>query len=290
MERFNMENDSHFVSLIIPTLGRGTLKKTKTALKNQTRPPDELIVVFDKQRNGPGWARNEGFKKAKGDLIAFTDDDCVPGEKWLEQMVEAIEKYDAAMVSSHYFETDLFLSEIRLRRKFPTTDQINPNGFIGNTGNIIYRRSCLEDCLEKDGFIFNPMFKAYCSEDIDLIFRLRNRGYLLVFIDNKIKHLKRVTPLKYMKQAFNRGMGIGILYRMHKNTLKEQAPDKSLLWNESKNRFSAFKWMIIFWKKGLGPFDWRSFSTIKYFLVFWIGEKIQAFGFLYSFLFKSRNA
>jgi hypothetical protein len=37
------------------------------------------------------------------------------------------------------------------------------------------------------------------------------------------------------------------------------------------------------WKKGLGPFDLQSFSTKRHFLVFWIGEKAQAFGFLYSF-------
>jgi len=282
-----MKTDSHFVSLIIPTIGRETLAFTKAALKSQTRPPDELIVIFDKFRHGPSWARNEGIAKAKGDLIVFTDDDCVPGKDWLEKMVEAVDKYDAAMVSSHYVESDPLLHEIRIRRKFPTADQINPNGFVGNTGNIIYRRSCLEDCLRIDGFIFNPIFNA--CEDIDLVFRLRNRGYHLVFIDNKIRHLKKMTPLKYLKQNLNRGIGIGILYRMHKNILKGQTPDKSLLWNESKNRLPGLKWMVMIWNKGLGPFDWRSFSSIKHFLVFWIGEKLQAFGFLYALMFKCKN-
>lgn len=284
-----MKTDSHCVSLIIPTIGRETLALTKAALKSQTRPPDELIVIFDKFRRGPSWIRNEGIAKARGDLIAFMDDDCVPGNDWLERMVAAMGKYDAAMVSSHYFEMDPFLNEIRLRRKFPTTDQINPNGFIGNTGNIIYRRSCLEDCLEKDGFIFNPMFKAYGSEDIDLVFRLRNRGYLLVFTDNKIRHLKMMTPLKYMKQNFNRGMGIGILYRIHKNSGMDEVPDKSLLWNKSKKRFNVFKWINVLWEKGLGPFDRSSFSNLNHFFVFWLGEKAQAIGFLYALIFKCRN-
>lgn len=285
-----MKKDSHVVSLIIPTVGRGSLEETKTALKNQSRPPDEVIVVLDKERNGPSWARNEGFKKTKGDLIAFTDDDCIPGKDWLEKMVEAIDKYDAAMVSSHYVETDPLLHEIRLRRKFPTTDQINPSGFVGNTGNIIYRRSCLEDCLKKDGFIFNPIFKTFASEDIDLVFRLSNRGYKFVFIDNKINHLKKITPLKYMKHQFSRGIGIGILYQIQKNKKLLEAPDKSLLWNGRKARFSVLKWMVMIWKKVLGPFDWSSFSSIKYFFVFWIGEKLQALGFLYALAFKFRNS
>lgn len=284
-----MKTDSHFVSLIIPTIGRETLALTKAALKSQTRPPDELIVVFDKYRRGPSWARNQGFQKSKGDLIAFTDDDCVPSKNWLERMILAIDKYDAAMVSSHYIETDSFLNEIRLRRKFPTANQINPNGFVGNTGNIIYRRPCLEDCLKTDSFIFNPIFKAYGGEDIDLVFRLRKRGHKLVFIDNKISHLKKMTPLKYLKQNFNRGIGIGILYQTHKNSGLEKAPDKSLLWNKNKKSFDVFKWINILWKKELGSFDRSSFSSFKNFFVFWLGEKAQAVGFLYAMIFKCSN-
>jgi len=135
-----MKTDSHFVSLIIPTIGRETLVLTKAALKSQTRPPDELIVIFDKFRRGQGWVRNQGFQQAKGDLIAFMDDDCVPGNEWLERMVAAIDKYNAAMVNSHYNETVPFLSEVKQHRKFPSTTRINPDDFIGNAGNVVYRR------------------------------------------------------------------------------------------------------------------------------------------------------
>jgi len=122
-----MTTDSHFVSLIIPTIGREALALTKAALKSQTRPPDELIVVFDKYRRGPSWARNHGFQKSKGDLIAFTDDDCFPGKEWLYLMVAAIDKYDASMVNSNYNDTDLLLRELKQNRKFPTTTRINPD-------------------------------------------------------------------------------------------------------------------------------------------------------------------
>lgn len=284
-----MKKDSHFVSLIIPTIGRGTLTLTKAALKSQTRPPDELIFIFDEFRRGPAWARNKGVQKSKGDLVAFTDDDCIPGENWLERMIEAIDKYDAAMVSSHYQETDSFLNEIRLRRKFPSTNQLNPKGFIGNTGNVIYRRSCLEACQNMDGAIFNPVFGTHGSEDIELVFRLENKGYKLIFIDNKIQHLKKMSLLKYLRHQFSRGIGIGILYRLQTQSgnLSNNA-DKSLLWQDGKKN-TVFKWMYIVWKKGLGPFDHKSFSSAKHFFVFWIGEKAQAIGFLYSVGFKFRK-
>ncbi len=277
-----MKADSNFVSLVIPTIGRETLALTKAAIKSQTRPPDELIVIIDKYRRGPCWARNEGIAKAKGDLIAFIDDDCVPGKDWLERMIVAMDKYDAAMVSSHYTETDPFLNEIRRRRKFPVSTQINPAGFVGTGGNIIYRRASLAECFMDDGFVFNQIFGHYACEDTDLSFRLKKRGHKLVFIDNRITHLKKMSPLKFLKFQFYRGVGIGILYRIHKHSDFGEVPDKSLLWKNETNSFHIMKWIRILYKKIIGPFDVNSFSSVKYFITFWIGEKIQSLGFLYA--------
>jgi GT2 family glycosyltransferase len=281
-----MKSDSHIVSVIIPTIGRETLALSKAALKSQTRPPDELIIVVDKDRLGQCWAKNKGFSKAKGNLIVFTDDDCVHDKDWLERMISAIDKYDAAMVSSHYNETDPLLNEIRLRRKFPTTAQINPVGFVGTGGNVIYKRESLEECISIDGFIFNLSFAHYGCEDIELSIRLRKRGHDLVFIDNRIKHLKKVTPLKFMQFQFDRGIGIGILYRIQKKSDFGQIPDKSLLWQNNKRSSHVIKWFRMLYKKVLGPFDVTSFSSTKHFIVFWFGEKAQAIGFLYAMLLK----
>jgi len=284
-----MKTDSHFVSLIIPSIDSSSLQYTKAALKSQTRPPDELIIIFDKHRYSQCWARNKGFQQAKGNLIAFMDEDCVPGDDWLERMVAAIDKYDADMVNSHYNETEPFLHEIKRHRKFPSATRINPNGFIGNAGNVVYRRKCLEQCKQQDGYIFNPIFRSHGGEDIDLAFRVRQKGYKLVFIDNNVKHLKKMNSLKYFPHQFNRGIGIGILYLEHKKNQQDIVPDKSLLWDDSRTRVPGFKWLVMVWKKVLGPFDRKSFSSRKHFWVFWVGEKFQAFGFLYAVIFKYRN-
>lgn len=280
---YEITHKSHVVSVIIPSIGRSTLTETQASLKNQTRQPDEIIIEFDRDRQGPGVTKNNAFSKSVGDLIVFTDDDCISGNDWLEKMIQAVDEHDADMVSSHFTETDFFLQEIRTRRKFPTTTQVNPEGFIGTGGNVIFKRECLQACFKNDGFIFNPIFGIFGSEDIDLVFRLHKMGYKLVFIPNTIKHLKKMTPLTYLKHQFNRGIGIGILYRVQKNHAGTTTPDQSLLWSKSNQRFPILKWINMIWKKGFGPFDLQSFSTKRHFLVFWIGEKAQAFGFLYSF-------
>ena len=281
-----MKKDSNVVSVIIPTIGRSSLTDTRKALKKQTRLPDEVLVIEDSERRGPSWARNEGVKKAKGNLIVFTDDDCIPEKDWLDHFIKSIEEHNASMVSSGFVESDTFLHEIKQRRKFPTSVQINPKGFVGNSGNVIYRRECLEECLQHDGYIYNPVFGVYAAEDTDLACRLRRRGHKLVFINNEVTHLKNMTPMKYLKYQFNRGIGIGILYKLHKKTNWNDLPSRSLLWDQNAKRHPALKWMVILCKKILGPFDYWNFTRFKRFIIFWAGEKVQSFGFLFCLLIK----
>jgi cytochrome c553 len=73
-----MRPDEHPVSVIIPTTGRPTLNRCLEALEGQIRPTDEVIVSEDLNRCGVSWARKKGVQRSHGDLIAFTDNDCVP--------------------------------------------------------------------------------------------------------------------------------------------------------------------------------------------------------------------
>lgn len=97
-------------SVIVPTRGDATrLLPLLESLRLQTLPPDrrEIIVVFDggtpddavaariadlgarmvrlERRSGPGAARNAGVRVARGDFIAFTEDDVTPAPDWLAQ-------------------------------------------------------------------------------------------------------------------------------------------------------------------------------------------------------------
>jgi glycosyltransferase involved in cell wall biosynthesis len=81
------------------------------SLTRQTLPPDEVLVVdnnstasyaevFEKYRDrlplrtvvettpGIPAARNRGVRESKGEIIVFTDDDCVADPRWVENMVE----------------------------------------------------------------------------------------------------------------------------------------------------------------------------------------------------------
>ena len=108
-------SEGPFVSVVVPTYERpASLRRCLAALADSTYPADrfEVVVVDDggstslapvvdelrsrlaitllEQRNaGPAAARNAGAARARGDLLAFTDDDCLPESDWLSLLVDA---------------------------------------------------------------------------------------------------------------------------------------------------------------------------------------------------------
>ncbi|MFZ4768175.1 MAG: glycosyltransferase, partial [Roseimicrobium sp.] len=100
------------VSVIVCTRnGAATLQQCLESLACQTLPPLEVLVVDDgstdptpaiaqayafvryhrQEHAGLGVARNVGMSLARGDVLAYTDDDCMADEDWLRQVVRAFQ-------------------------------------------------------------------------------------------------------------------------------------------------------------------------------------------------------
>ncbi len=163
------DNKNHIVSVIIPTIGRRSLAETETALKGQTRRPDEVIVVLDTARHGASWARNEGIRQACGDLLAFIDDDCIPPRDWLANLIDGMDSFGAAAVGVTYDETDPLLHDLRKRRCYTDNVQIDADGLVNTGGNIMFQRAWLDLCRERDGFIFNENIDVGEDHEVDPI-------------------------------------------------------------------------------------------------------------------------
>lgn len=101
----------YFVSIIIPVYNDSKrLAKCLYALEQQTYPKDsfEIVVVDNRSEQdieaivsqfsqaqyafeptpGSYAARNQGISIAKGDILAFTDSDCLPSKDWLENGIK----------------------------------------------------------------------------------------------------------------------------------------------------------------------------------------------------------
>jgi glycosyltransferase involved in cell wall biosynthesis len=102
------------VSVIIPTFDRPGLLAACLGALSESFPPDaEAIVVSDGgvqdlaavvapftdslrlrllhvEHRGPAAARNRGLEAARGEVIAFTDDDCRPQAGWLSALTAGV--------------------------------------------------------------------------------------------------------------------------------------------------------------------------------------------------------
>lgn len=277
-----MPADQHTVSVVIPTLGRETLAQCRAALAKQTRQPDEVIVVIDHDRRGAAWGRNEGITRASGDLIAFADDDGIPPPDWLERLIAALDRHDAAVAGGTFQETDPLLDAIRRRTPLPAVEQIDQGGLVGNSGNILFKRAWLKACEQEDGYVFNPSFDGP-GEDWELIWRLRKRGATMVYVPNPITHLRKVRPGQYLRHVFHRGTGIAKLFRVMRADTSGIVPQDSLLWGQAGKKADP-RWLRAAWEKLAGPFAWGQFHSARHFCLYWLGEKYQAAGFLWEML------
>ena len=60
---------------------------------DEPQPIRQTNYIFLPRRNlGLAYARNQGVKHSKGDIILFTDDDCIVDRDWLKNMVQIIVK------------------------------------------------------------------------------------------------------------------------------------------------------------------------------------------------------
>jgi GT2 family glycosyltransferase len=85
-----MEGDRPQISIVVPTRERPeALERCLAALRAQTVPA-EIVVVEDQEGRGPAWARNEGVRRAQGEVVCFTDDDCEPAPGWAKALAAPI--------------------------------------------------------------------------------------------------------------------------------------------------------------------------------------------------------
>lgn len=125
----------------------------------------------------PSKQRNIGWRAARGDLIAFTDDDCRPEVDWLERLLAAAEKAPGAVVQGRT-RPDPLEREV-LRAPHVRTLKIEPVNPYKQAANILYPRALLE---RLDGFDE----RAVAGEDVGLWLRARRAGAEIVAVPEAV--------------------------------------------------------------------------------------------------------
>lgn len=158
-------------------------------------------------------ARNAGVRATTGELIAFTDSDCVPAPDWLSQLtpyfrderigavgggVHGLFRRSMIQKYEHIF-SPLRMGDSRTRAGRGTPVPYMP------TCNLIVRQAALDSC---DGF--PPAVSL--GEDVELCRRLEGRGWRLFFDPNgRVCHEHRGTLRTFLRRRFAYGASEGRL-------------------------------------------------------------------------------
>ena len=233
------------VSVVVCSYNGGrTLEHCIQSLLDIDYPNYEVIVVDDgstdetgailarypqltaiHQKNlGLGEARNVGLRAATGDVIAYTDSDCVVDRDWLTYAVAVLEQSDAAAVGGPNLTPNdgRIAACVDAAPGQPThvleSDQVAEH--IPGC-NMFFRRTALEAI---NGF--DPQFRK-AGDDVDVCWRLQQAGYWITFASSAfVWHHRRPRPRAYLKQQIGYGEAEALLHFKHPERFNSRGQGK----------------------------------------------------------------
>jgi len=228
-------------SVVVPAYNAAaTLGECLAALRSQTMPRAryEIIVVDDgsadataqvaeaagvhvlRQPNqGPAVARNLGVRQASGDIVLFTDADCVPAANWLEEMVAPFADPEIVGSKGVYRTRQPGLVprfvQVEYQERYDQMERAHYIDFV-DTYAAAYRRQVF---LQHNGF--DTSFPTASVEDQELSFRLAKRGYKMVFVPGAVVyHRHPPTLAAYVRRKYKTAYWKALVLRLH--------PDKAV--------------------------------------------------------------
>jgi glycosyltransferase involved in cell wall biosynthesis len=210
------------LSIIVPVLNMGrTIRATMDSLVNLDYPKNIIpVALVEQEGKGLNAARNTGIKYSSGEILAYTDGDCVVPSDWAKKIVinfldpsigfvgGPMEGYDQKNIFSNYMDESLFPSKPGFRIRVETTGLRLMEFPAG--ANMAFRRRALARVKFFDENI------TYGFDDIQPVEAMGFKGFRLVLDPEvSILHKHRSTLKDLLKQHFNYGRG-GSLLIIHK--------------------------------------------------------------------------
>lgn len=223
------------VSVIIPAYNaEKTISRCLDALLDQSYPRDlyEIIVINDgsldrtadivkgypvryisQENKGPASARNKGAEAAEGEIILFTDSDCVPEKNWISEMVKPFNDPEASAVKGAYRTHQSGIvarfSQLEFEERFEMLKKVKSIDMV-DTYSAGFRRDIF---LRMGGF--DCSFPVANNEDTELSYRMSRLGLKMVFNpDAIVYHLNHPDSIRrYARLKFWRGYWRMVVYK-----------------------------------------------------------------------------
>lgn len=182
------------------------------AVSGHPLPDDEVKISVLRQVNaGPASARNAGAQHARGDLLAFTDDDCTPDPQWLRELARAFHDAPTGLVGGKTVngqDDNLYSTASQM-----IVDEAYAY-FLSRNSDLRFFASnnmAMAAKLFHESGGFDPSFRT--SEDREFCDRWIRRGHPLVYSPAAmVYHYHRLALTAFCRQHFHYGRGA---YRFH---------------------------------------------------------------------------
>jgi len=228
------------ISIVIPTRDRpDALDACLAALAEQSLSPErfevvvvddggaaELGEVVDRHRDslrlsltrrahaGPAAARNAGAQAARGEVLAFTDDDCLPAPDWLTAIATAVERSPESIVGGR---TENALVSNRSSEASQAVIAYMYADGLHRTGELPFVTSnnlaLAHELFDTLGG-FDASFPEAAAEDRDLSARCTASGGSLVYEPAAlVRHAHPLDPRSLLRQYVAYGRGARLLSR-----------------------------------------------------------------------------
>ncbi|MFH1722450.1 MAG: glycosyltransferase [Candidatus Altiarchaeota archaeon] len=179
----------------------GSKDSTKIFLEEWSGEDNKRHRYFIQKHSGVATARNKGINASKGEFICITDDDCVPDERWLEELLKG---YTDEKIGGVGGKIICAPPETIVEKYSEDAGLINQQKFIDYfivTANASYKKNVL---IQVGGFDEELISHV----DTDLGIRIRLAGYILAYKESAIvchRHRSTLFGLFYQQFWYGRG-------------------------------------------------------------------------------------
>jgi glycosyltransferase involved in cell wall biosynthesis len=222
-----------FISVIVPVFnGARVMEECLEALVGQDYPAEyEVLVVdnastdgtaeivrkypvrllFERETKSSFATRNVGIRHAKGDILAFTDANCVPAKHWLRELVAGWEDETIGCWAGEFepYPPSTVVEEYQAyRRHVFQGDKLDWRPLVTvMTGNCAYRRAVFDQLGLFDAALIS-------GGDTDLSTRLvwESDWQIRYNPGAMVRYRYRRTVKEFWNRQFRMAYGTGVLY------------------------------------------------------------------------------
>ncbi len=199
-----IDSDCYEIVVVDDGIDLETRRETESWARTGAAPPVRYVTT-PSARSGPAAARNVGWRASRGEIIAFTDDDCLPQPDWLAAGAAALR--------------DPGVSGAWGRIVVPLPD--DPTDYERTAAGLERARCATANCFYRKAALrsvggFDERFTAAWREDSDLQFTLIEKRHTLVpSSDAVVIHPVRPAPWGVSLRQQRNNLYNALLFKKH---------------------------------------------------------------------------